>query len=56
MTSSETVGSPVLLMCLSVAHLALKMLISRANRINWETKTPYAADEGMLLYKQGKKT
>lgn len=38
-----------------VVDNTLKMFISRAHRINWETKTPYAVDEGILLYKQGKK-
>lgn len=59
MISNKTVDSPVLSTCFSVACLALKTSYEKhalAYRINWDTKRPYAGDEGILKYKlQGPK-
>lgn len=53
MTSNETVHSPVLSTCLSVTCIALETVNvdhALAYRNNWETKSPFAGDEGILLH------
>ena len=55
MTSNETVDSPVLSTCLSVACLALENVHTKSMPLcidlTERQNTPYAGDEGILLHK-----